>query len=210
MTQREVPPLRRAARLCTATVAWNVSVGGAAIGTAIATGSLSLIGFGVNAVVDSSVSALLVWRFRAEEKGHEARAVRAERIALRLAGVAFSVIALYVLVRALLSLAGGHRATSSLFGVAEAAASLVVLPYLAISKYRLSTQLGSRALRADSLLTVSGIALAALALVGLLAQRAFGWWWADPVAALAIAGFLAHQGVHSLRSAQADRPPQPR
>lgn len=191
-------PLRRAAWLCGATVAWNTAVGGAAVATAIATGSPSLIGFGVNAVVDSSVSSLLVWRFRAEEAGHATHAVRAERIALRLAGAAFTGIAIYVLVRAAVSLAGGHRPSSSLFGVAEASSSLVVLPYLAVGKYRLSTQLGSRALRADSLLTVSGIALAAIALTGLLFQRAFGWWWADPVAGLVIAGFLGWQGVRTL------------
>jgi divalent metal cation (Fe/Co/Zn/Cd) transporter len=199
MHTRMASPLRRAARLCGATVAWNMAAGGAAVVTAIATRSLALIGFGVNAVVDSSVSALLVWRFRAEEAGHAARAIRAERIALRLAGAAFTVIAIYVFVRGVHSLAGGHRATSSLFGVAEAASSLVVLPYLAVSKYRLSSELGSRALRADSLLTVSGIALAAIALAGLLLQRAFDWWWADPVAALAIAGFLGWQGARALQ-----------
>ena len=187
MHARVAPPLRRAERLCGATVVWNVTAGGAAVVTAIATGSLSLIGFGVNAVVDSSVSALLVWRFRAEEAGHAGRAVRAERIALRLAGIAFTGIAIYVFVRGVHALATGHHATTSSFGVVEAAGSLIVLPYLAVSKYRLSTKLGSRALRADSLLTWSGVALAAIALAGLLLQRALGWWWADPAAALTIA-----------------------
>jgi divalent metal cation (Fe/Co/Zn/Cd) transporter len=200
MHKRMASPLRRAARLCGATVAWNMTAGGAAVATAVATGSLSLIGFGVNAVVDSSVSSLLVWRFRAEEAGHAARAIRAERIALRLAGAAFAGIAIYVLVQAVRAFADSHRASSSLFGVAEASGSLLVLPYLAVGKYRLSTELGSRALRADSLLTVSGIALAAIALTGLLLQRSFGWWWADPVAALAIAGFLGWQGARTLLS----------
>jgi divalent metal cation (Fe/Co/Zn/Cd) transporter len=195
--------LRRAVRLCGATVCWNVVVGGAAVFTAAVSGSLALIGFGVNAMVDSSVSAVLVWRFRAEASGQSERAIRAERIALRLAAGAFSVIAVYVGVRAVVALAGHDHASSTLFGVVEAAASLVVLPYLAVSKYRLSQQLGSRALRADSLLTVSGVALAALALAGLLAQRAFGWWWADPVAGLAIALFLAWQGVGAWRDARA-------
>lgn len=188
--------------LCASTVGWNLLVGGAAVGTAVATGSLSLIGFGVNAVVDSTVSALLVWRFSAQAAGRTAGIARAEQIALRVAAGAFSLIALYVLVRAVIALASGHRASTSLFGVAEAAASLIVLPYLAIGKYRLSRRLGSRALRADSLLTVSGIALALIALVGLVAQRAFGWWWADPVAGLIIAGFLAWQGASAFRDAQ--------
>lgn len=199
MPDLPVPGLRRAVRLCAATVAWNVSVGGAAVVTAVATGSLSLVGFGVNAIVDSSVSALLVWRFRAEESGRADRAKRVEELALRVAGAAFSLVAIYVSVRAVRSLVVGDHAKSSLFGIAEALASLVVLPYLASAKYRLSAELGSGALRADSLLTVSGIALAALALAGLLLQRSFGWWWADPVAALVIAAFLASQGFIELR-----------
>ena len=184
---------------------WNLLIGGAAVVTAAATGSLSLIGFGVNAIVDSSVSALLVWRFRSEAAGRTTRILRVERLALRVAAAAFWIIGLYVLVRAVLALAGSHRNSSSLFGVAEAAASLVVLPYLAIGKYRLSQTLGSRALRADSLLTVSGIVLAAIALAGLLAQHAFGWWWADPVAGLGIGIFLARQGAVAFRDAQEQR-----
>lgn len=205
MAVRSVPLLRRAARLCAATVAWNLTVGGAAVATALITGSLSLIGFGINAVVDSSVSALLVWRFRAEERGHAERAIRAEQLAVRVAGVAFTIIAIYLLVRAVTALANREHAGSSLFGIAEALASLLVLPYLAVGKYRLSVQLGSRALRADSLLTVSGIVLAAVALSGLALERAVGWWWADPVAALVIAAFLAVQGVSTLRDAPEDQ-----
>jgi divalent metal cation (Fe/Co/Zn/Cd) transporter len=205
VAKRAAAPLHRAAVLCGATVAWNLLAGGAAVVTAVATGSLSLIGFGVNAVVDSSVSALLVWRFRAEAAGRTAGIARVERIALRLAAAAFSVIAVYVFVRAIFALAGTHKSSSSLFGIVEAAASLLVLPYLAVGKYRLSKTLGSRALRADSLLTVSGIALAAIALVGLVAQRAFGWWWADPVAGLGIAIFLAWEGAVALLDAREQR-----
>jgi divalent metal cation (Fe/Co/Zn/Cd) transporter len=204
MLHRVASSIRRAVLLCGATVAFNMVVGLSAVITALATGSLALIGFGVNAVVDSSVSSLLVWRFRAEELGLAERAIRAERIALRLAGAAFSVVAMYVFARALVSLTTGHHAAVSWFGVAEAVCSLLVLPYLAVSKYRLSTELGSRALRADSLLTASGIALAGIALIGLLVQRAFGWWWADPVAALVIATFLGWQGYSSLQSNDAN------
>jgi divalent metal cation (Fe/Co/Zn/Cd) transporter len=201
MTVHSVLLLRRAARLCAATVAWNLTVGGAAVATALVTGSLSLIGFGVNAVVDSSVSSLLVWGFRAEERGHAERAMRVERLAVRVAGAAFTIIAIYVFVRAVAALVNREHARPSLFGIAEALASLLVLPYLAVAKYRLSVRLGSRALRADSLLTVSGVALATIALMGLILGRAAGWWWADPIAALVIAVFLAVQGAGALREA---------
>ncbi len=191
--------LRRAARLCGATVLWNLTVGGAAVATAVLTGSLSLIGFGVNAVVDSSVSCLLVWRFTDEAAGRAHRADRIERTALRVAGVAFSLIASYLLVQGVRSLLDGSHAETSLFGIAEALAALAVLPFLAVSKYRLSQQLGSPALRADSLLSASGVALAAFALTSLILQRALGWWWADPVSALLIAVVLGSEGVRSLR-----------
>jgi divalent metal cation (Fe/Co/Zn/Cd) transporter len=174
-------------------------VGGTAVATAVTTGSLSLIGFGINAVVDSSASAVLVWRFRAEEAGHAERAQRAERLALRIAGAAFLLIALYLLIQATRSLGSGRHFHATLFGIAEAIAALLVLPFLASGKYSLSQRLGSRALRVDSLLTWSGVALASLALAALIAQRAFGWWWADPIGALGIAGFLARQGSQAIR-----------
>ena len=188
---------RRAVWLSAATVVWNAIVGGAAVATAVVTGSLSLIGFGANALVDSSVSSLLIWRFL--EPGDE-RAERLERIALRVAGVAFLLVGSYLVVRASLALEEAHRASFSIFGAVEAGTSLVVLPYLAVGKYRVSARLGSRALRADSLLSGAGVALAAVTLLGLLLQRGLGWWWADSVAALVIAAFLFSEGFRTLRT----------
>jgi len=199
MADLQPAALRGAARLCAATVLWNLTVGGAAIGTAVATHSLSLIGFGVNAVVDSSVSSLLVWRFGAEAAGRPERAEEVEQLALRVAGAAFTFIALYLFAQAARSLLESKHTDTSLFGIAEALAALAVLPVLAVLKYRLSRQLQSPALRADSLLSASGVALAAVALASLLLQRSLGWWWADSVAALLIATVLAWQGFRSLR-----------
>jgi divalent metal cation (Fe/Co/Zn/Cd) transporter len=184
-------------------VGWNTIVGGTAVATAVSTGSLSLIGFGINAVVDSSASAVLVWRFRAEAAGHAERAQRAELLALRIAGAAFLLIAVYLLIQAIRSLSAGRHVQATLFGVAEAVAALLVLPFLASAKYSLSQRLGSRALRADSLLTWSGVALASLALAALIAQRALGWSRADPIGALAIAGLLAWQGLQAVRGGTA-------
>jgi divalent metal cation (Fe/Co/Zn/Cd) transporter len=174
-------------------------VGGAAVATAISTGGLSLIGFGINAVVDSSASAVLVWRFRAQEAGHAERAQRAEQLALRLAGTAFLLIALYLAVQAARAVIAGRRYDATLFGIAEAVAALLVLPFLARAKYALSKRLGSSALRADSLLTWSGVALASLALIALLAQRIFGAWWVDPIGALCIATVFTFEGSRAVR-----------
>src|ERR1700730_774943 len=140
------PALRRAVRLCVLTVGWNAIVGGLAVATAVSTGSLSLIGFGINAVVDSSASIVLVWRFRAEIAGHLERARRAEQLALRLAGAAFLLIALYLLIQSTRALAAGRHEQATAFGIAEASAALLVLPVLASAKYSLSERLSSLAL----------------------------------------------------------------
>jgi divalent metal cation (Fe/Co/Zn/Cd) transporter len=197
--EHDVTALRRAVRLTGATVLWNVGVGGAAVATAVVSGSLALIGFGINAVVDSSVSCLLVWRFRAAAIGRLERIDRLERLAVRVAGLAFTIVAVYLTVRAVSTLVARTHSEASLFALAEALASVAVLPYLAVAKYRLSRALRSPGLRADSLLTGSGVALAAVALVSLLVQRATGWRFADPVGALIIAAALGWLGSRSLR-----------
>jgi divalent metal cation (Fe/Co/Zn/Cd) transporter len=141
-----------------------------------------------------------VWRFRAEERGHPEHAKRAELLALRLAAAAFLVIALYLAVHAVWSLASEQHSGSTAFGIAEPIAALLVLPALASGKYSLSQRLGSRALRADSLLTWSGVGLASLTLAALLAQRDLGWWWADAAGALGMTVLLAWQGARALRA----------
>jgi divalent metal cation (Fe/Co/Zn/Cd) transporter len=190
-------------------VAWNAAVGLAAVATAIVIGSLSLIGFGINAVVDSSVSILLIHRFRAEERGHAERAVRAEERTERVAGYAFLLIAAYLLVQSIRALAGGSGHSGSVFGIVEALASLLVLPFLGRAKLRVSRVLGSRALRADSLLTMFGAALAAVSCVALVLERAAGWWWSDAAGALVIAALLLGEATRTLsRSAgPGDRTP---
>ncbi len=190
--------LRRAVVLSELSVAWNTAIGLAAVTTALIIGSLSLIGFGINAVVDSSVSVLLIHRFRAEERGHAERAVRAEERAERVAGWAFVLIAAYLLVQAVRTLAGGSGHRGSIFGIVEALASVLVLPFLARAKYRVADVLQSRALRADSLLTGFGAALAGVSCIALVLERAAGWWWSDAAGALVIAALLLGEATRTL------------
>jgi divalent metal cation (Fe/Co/Zn/Cd) transporter len=190
-------PLRRAILLSELTIAWNTLIGGAAVVTAILTSSLSLIGFGINALVDSSVSVILILRFRYEAAGRFKRAERAEAIALRAAAIAFALIATYLTVQAIRSLIGAHHGGHSLFGVIEALASLLVLPVLAVAKYRVAKELESRALRADSLLTAFGAGLAAVACLSLFLVSHLGWWWSDDVGALCIAALLFSESWRS-------------
>jgi divalent metal cation (Fe/Co/Zn/Cd) transporter len=190
--------LRRAVELSFVSVGWNTIVGLAAVGTALATGSLSLIGFGINAVVDSSVSVLLIRRFRAEARGHDERAARAEERAERVAGIAFVLIAAYLTAQAGRALIHGTGHAASVFAILEAVASLLVLPLLGRAKLRVAAVLGSRALRADSMLTLFGAALAAVTCTALLLERVEGWWWADAVGALVIAVLLLSEAVRML------------
>jgi divalent metal cation (Fe/Co/Zn/Cd) transporter len=185
-----------AIRLSAFTIAWNLVFGAAAVVVATATGSSSLVGFGLDAVVDAAASVVLVWRFR-EERVDEQRAQRIEGVALRVVGISLVSAATYVSVRSILSLAQHSGPQSSTFGLVLAAASAVVLPFLAGAKIRVASRLGSKALRADGILTAAAgllaiISLAAAALDGL------GLWWADPVAALVIAVFLFVEGGRSI------------
>ena len=192
-------PLRRAIRLSWLTIAWNTIVGGAAVVTAALTSNLSLIGFGINALVDSSVSVILIRRFGHEEAGRHERAERGEALALRAAGIAFILIATYLIVQSVRALADGHHPGHTLFGIVEALASLVVLPVLATQKFRVAAELGSHALRADSMLTFFGAALAGVACISLALERAFGWWWSDDIGALLIAALLLTEARRSFR-----------
>lgn len=190
--------LRRAVELSLVSVGWNTIVGLAAVATAVASGSLSLIGFGINAVIDSSVSVLLIHRFRAEARGHAERAARAEERTERIAGIAFVLIAAYLAVQAGRALAAGAGHSASVFGIAESVASLLVLPALGIAKLRVARELRSRALRADSLLTLFGAALAGVTCTALVLERLEGWWWTDAAGALVIAALLLTEAIRTL------------
>jgi divalent metal cation (Fe/Co/Zn/Cd) transporter len=186
-----------ALRLSYFTIAWNGVIGATALFVSTATHSLALAGFALNALLDSAASAILVWRFRRERRDPHA-AERLERRAQALIAVAMLVIALYVGFEAVRALMNASHADESLLGVVLAVVSLLMLPWLGRMKLRVASALPSPALRGDAVLTLAAAALAAITLVALLATGAFGWWWADPLAALIIAGFL---GVEAVRVA---------
>ena len=153
-------------------------------------GSLALAGLALTALLDSSASVVLVWRFRTER--HDAVAAeRLERRAQAWVALTMIVVALYVAVQSIRALIDGSHPEASAFGLILATASLVVLPWLARQKLRVASRLASRALRGDGVLTAASAALAAVALAALIVNSAFAWWWADPAAALLIATALA-------------------
>jgi divalent metal cation (Fe/Co/Zn/Cd) transporter len=178
---------------CAFSVAWAAAAGAAAFIAGLVVGSVALIGFGADSIVDGSASAVLVWRFSAERSG--ARNVDVvERQAARLVGAILVLIGLYLAVAAVFALAKHSHPESTVVGVALTAASVLVLPVLARAKLRLAKQLGSSALHGDGVLSLAGAVLAAATLISLLVDSAFGWWWADAVAGLLIAGTLLREG----------------
>ena len=190
-----------ALRLSYFTILWNGVVGVLALVVAVGSGSLALAAFALNALLDSSASVVLVWRFRRERHDpHGAEDL--ERRAQRFIEVAMALVALYVGTEAARALLGGSHADEAPLAIALAAMSLLVLPLLAQRKLAVASALPSPALRGDGILTLAAAALAAVTLVALALTSVAGWWWADPAAALVIAGAL---GVEAIRVASRHR-----
>lgn len=185
--------VRRGLWLAAGTIAWNVIEAVVAVSAGIAAGSLALVAFGFDSIVEVLSAWVVVWQFRGELRGgyDEDR----ERRALRLIALTFFVLAGYVVVEAGRDLfLAGAEAGESLVGIALAALSLAVMPTLAWAKRRTATSLGSPTLRADAKETLLCAWLSAALLAGLALNAGVGWWWADPVAALAIAALAVKEG----------------
>lgn len=190
--------LRSAVRVSVASVVAGAALGVTALVLAVASGSLSLLGYGLDALVDSAASVLLVHRFRIEPVD-PARGERMERRAHRAISVVLIAGGLYVGIEAARALASSSGPRHAPADVVIAAISVVVLPPLALAKRRLAARLGSRALRADGVLTAVAALLAAFVLIGVFVDRALDIEWADAAAALAIAAVLEVEGIRGLR-----------
>lgn len=185
--------LRIALSLSAISIAWNGVAGTIAVYVALSTGGLALLGFGVDAVIDSVASVALIWRFLAEASRPE-RAARVEILAERVVGIALIALAVYLVVASARSLAVQAHPEPSFVGVALLLASAAALPPLAYAKNRVASRLGSGALRADSVLTAAAGLLALIGLASLALSEAFGFWWADAGAALIVAVIVFREG----------------
>jgi divalent metal cation (Fe/Co/Zn/Cd) transporter len=191
--------LRRALLLSVLSIVLGGIVGGTAVVVGLASGSLSLLGFGFDAAIDSAASVALVWRFLIEAREPH-RAERVEEIAGAVVGVVLLVLALYLAVNAGAALASGSHPDSTVVGTILLLFSVVALPPLALAKYRTARSLASGALRADSILTTVAALLALISLAGLAATELLGVTWADAVGALAVSALLVRQGWSSLQA----------
>jgi cation diffusion facilitator family transporter len=187
------------------TVTWNLLEAAVAIVAGVVAGSVALVGFGIDSAIEVIAASALLWRFRtagadATEEEHGV----AERRALFIVSATFFALAAYIGFEAVTALVLNREPDTSTVGVVLAIVSLVVMPTLAYAKQKVGRALGSRALEADAIETwvCAYLSLALLAGVGL--NVAFGWWWADPVGALAMLPVILWQGWETLDEARAE------
>lgn len=192
--------VRRGRRLEYLTVLWNSLEALISIVAGIVAGSIALVGFGLDSVIETSSGAVMLWRLHHSNERDAAARERAERIALRLVGVSFLALATYVGIDAAISLYRRDAPESSIVGIGIAALSLIVMPLLARAKRRVASQLNSGAMQADSRQTDICAYLSAILLGGLALNAAMGWWWADPIAALVMVPIIAKEGVEALQN----------
>lgn len=186
--------LRRRVRLVVgATITYNLVEAIVALSAGTIASSGALFGFGLDSTVEVISALAVLWQFSGRD--HEAR----EKIALRVIAFSFFALAGYVGIQAVASLIVRTAPEHSTIGIALAAISLLVMPGLSWFERRTGHELGSASVVSDSKQTLVCTYLSAVLLVGLLLNSLFGWWWADPVAALVIAGFAVREGVEAWR-----------
>ena len=194
---------RRGVRLEVFTVGWNVIEATVAVGAGLLVGSVALIGFGVDSGIEVISALALLWRLlKAGPNASVQEESAAERKALFLVAATFFLLAAYITYEAAGALLTGEGPAVSTVGFVLSVLSIVVMPTLAYFKGRTGRQMGSRALVADSVETwvCAYLSVALLAAVGL--NAAFGWWWADPVGALAMLPVILWQGWETLDEAR--------
>jgi divalent metal cation (Fe/Co/Zn/Cd) transporter len=186
--------IRRAFRLEWLTLAWMVVEAAVAIGAGLTAHSLLLTAFGIDSIIELASAGLLLWRLSVELRRGRAFSETAERAAGRVGGVLLFALAVYVVAGAAFGLWQHQGAEFSMPGLALAVAAIPIMYFLARRKLGIAEQLGSRALRADAVESITCGWLSLVVVLGLAAELAFGAWWTDAVASLAIVYFLVKEG----------------
>ncbi len=189
--------VRRGTYLNLLTLGYNVIEALVSLGAGLVAGSVALIGFGIDSGIEVSAGVAALWRLRLDRDPE--RRERSERRTLRLVGALFLLLAAYVTADSAHALLTGEAPARSIVGVVILALSVIVMPLLARAKRRVARGLGSGALVAESMQTSLCAWLSAIALVGVGLNAWLGWWWADPVAALAMVPIIAKEGVEGVR-----------
>lgn len=189
--------VRRGRRLEFLTLAWNSLEAALAVFAGIMAGSIALMSFGLDSVIEVFSGSVLLWRLRPHADVQTSE--KSEKKALFLVGISFAALAVYVAADSIYSLVARKLPESSVLGITVTAAAVVVMPLLARSKRKVASLISSQALRADSKQTDLCAYLSAITLVGLALNAVLGWWWADPAAALLMVPIISKEAYTALR-----------
>lgn len=179
------------------TIVYNSLEGLVALVAGLIAGSIALVGFGFDSLIEVTSGSILLWRLHADVD--KARRERIEAISLRLVGACFMLLALYVTYDSVKSLIRREAPEESIVGIVLAAVSVVVMPLLVRAKRKVARGIKSGALMADSKQTELCTYLSGILLLGLLLNALLGWWWADPIAALVMVPIIVKEGIEGLR-----------
>ena len=191
---------RRGKRLEYFTIAWNSLEGLVAVIAGAISGSISLVGFGIDSFIEVTSGATLLWRMAVD--GEERSRERNERFSLRIVGVCFLALSAYIAYESVSDLISRKIPEHSVAGIILASVSLLVMPILSRAKKRVGKALGSAAMNADAKQTDFCMYLSAILLVGLVLNSVLGWWWADPAAALIMVPIIAKEGLDGVKGKQ--------
>jgi divalent metal cation (Fe/Co/Zn/Cd) transporter len=187
--------VKRARFLARLGLVWHFAEAAIAIGAGIAAGSIALIGFGADSLIEAVAGLVLLWRFASSRSGSD----DAEQRAQKLIAASFWLLAAYVAVEAVRSLVGGDHPEPSWVGIGLSVITLVTMPPLAIAKGRVGEALGSAATKSEGRQNMLCAYLSAALLVGLVANASLDWWWADPITAMVIAAVALREGREAWR-----------
>lgn len=193
--------VRRGIALEIFTLGWMTVEAVVAVAAGLAAGSVALMAFGIDSVIEFVAALVVVRTFRAEQVG---RTGGGEERALRGIGVTFFLLAAYIVADSAYTLIAAREPETSVPGLAVTAAALVVMPLLSFLKQRTGSRLGSQMLLADAAESLFCAYLSAAVLVGLLLNASLGWWWADPVAALAVVPLVIKEGLEAFEARDGD------
>lgn len=182
--------IQRGRRLEYFTIAWNSIEAVVSLIAGIVAGSISLLGFGMDSLIEVVSATALLWRLRSH-----LQAEQSERLTLKIVAGCFLALAAYILVDAIAALVKHGAPEKSLPGIVIAVLAVIVMPLLSRAKRKIAAQLGSEAMKADARQADFCAYLSAILLAGLLLNALAGWWWADPVAALVMVPIIAKEGV---------------
>jgi len=185
--------------LVTGTLAYNVAEAAIALWFGREADSVALVGFGFDSLIETAAASVLLWRLWVEASGADSTRVKAiEHRVHRFVGATFLVLAAYIVLQSAWTLWNRNAPAESPVGIVLAAASLVIMPLVAWAKLRAADEIGSAALRAEAKETIACSYLSFTLLLGLGANAAVGWWWADPVAAVVMVPWLVMEGREGL------------